>query len=264
MTHYSDGPYVLPGGIEPYRIWFEWLKLAMRDPTVSVDMGHYNQWGPIEAVSFDEWFEENWRRLFGVSVVTKLKKGDKVKSDKEFITLEFHKRGIRNKVADQIMKFLEQMVHEEIYPQAPFMLTKTYNKGLLSNIAEARRNLRLYELSLGFAGLDDRILIERLAMVYVATYKDWSLSERALKRTVAPLSRHFSGLAKFVQERQSNPDLSMKNWEIDDGNNFITGEECGKFVRRQWLMVKAQALGICRGEFPLQGKSKKIRENFNK
>ena len=34
----GDGEYVLPARkVEPYRLWFEFLKLALKDPDIKVD-----------------------------------------------------------------------------------------------------------------------------------------------------------------------------------------------------------------------------------
>jgi hypothetical protein len=249
----------LPGGIEPYRIWFEWLKLAMQDPRALVDRDHYEQWGDLGNQTFEKWFEANWRRLFGVYVVKKLKRGDKVKDPKKFITIEFSKRGMRSKVADQIMCFLDEMEYEEAYPEASFMLTETYNTGLLSNISEARRNLRLYEIALQFPNLDERSLIEEIASKYVASHEDWARFEKSQRRAVAKTPAHYLGLSEFVRQRSSNRSLSIHDWNFDSGREFLSGEECRRFVIRHWKMVKKQTEGICRGEFPLQGKPRRPR-----
>jgi len=42
----GDGTYYLPSRqVEPYRLWFEFLKQAHRDPDIEVDYEHYAEWG---------------------------------------------------------------------------------------------------------------------------------------------------------------------------------------------------------------------------
>jgi hypothetical protein len=65
----GDSRHQLPAKqIEPYRLWFEFLKLALTDPTVDVDRQFYADWGDIENVDFSDWWRLNWRRLFAVDV----------------------------------------------------------------------------------------------------------------------------------------------------------------------------------------------------
>jgi len=52
--------------VEPYRLWFEYLKLAVTDERVSIDKDHYAAWGNISELEFSQWWSQNWRNLFAV------------------------------------------------------------------------------------------------------------------------------------------------------------------------------------------------------
>jgi len=54
--------------VEPYRLWFEFLKLAYRDPEIQVDRQLYAAWGDVENLSFDAWWSSHWRQLFAVDI----------------------------------------------------------------------------------------------------------------------------------------------------------------------------------------------------
>jgi hypothetical protein len=54
------------GKIEPYRLWFEYLKLAFDTIPQRVNKNFYGPWGNIQTRKFDDWFEPNWRELFAV------------------------------------------------------------------------------------------------------------------------------------------------------------------------------------------------------
>ena len=63
----GDETHRLPAGmIEAYRLWFEFLKLSLKDPALTVDANYYSAWGDVANVEFRPWWEANWRTLFGV------------------------------------------------------------------------------------------------------------------------------------------------------------------------------------------------------
>ena len=65
----GDDEYRLPAHqIEPYRLWFEFLKLAKRDPSIKIKSSIYRSWGNIEEADFRIWWEDNWRKLFAVDI----------------------------------------------------------------------------------------------------------------------------------------------------------------------------------------------------
>jgi hypothetical protein len=62
----GDVTHRLPfGHAEPYRLWFEFLKLAYR-AGVAVDASKYEGWDDVRSVKFDDWFPSHWRSLFAV------------------------------------------------------------------------------------------------------------------------------------------------------------------------------------------------------
>ncbi len=67
----GDSSFRLPKGtIEPYRLWFEYLKVADRHPNIEVDRSLYGNWGAIEGVAFDDWWSKHWRELFATQAET--------------------------------------------------------------------------------------------------------------------------------------------------------------------------------------------------
>ena len=63
----GDATHSLPKDMrEPYRLWFEFLKTALRDPKISVDRAIYADWGDVEHVDFKSWWDSHWRDLFAV------------------------------------------------------------------------------------------------------------------------------------------------------------------------------------------------------
>ena len=67
----GDKSFRLPKGkIEPYRLWFEFLKLALREPSIKVDPALYASWGNVIDQDFDVWWDEHWRNLFAMKAQT--------------------------------------------------------------------------------------------------------------------------------------------------------------------------------------------------
>jgi hypothetical protein len=76
----GDATHRLPRGKrEPYRLWFEFLKLALKDRKIKVDRSLYKDWGDVANTKFNDWWEDHWRQLFAVPAATKA-----LKSSKEF------------------------------------------------------------------------------------------------------------------------------------------------------------------------------------
>lgn len=43
---------------EAYRLWFEFLKRAIENPNVKVNLKHYKAWGDVTKYKFDSWWKE--------------------------------------------------------------------------------------------------------------------------------------------------------------------------------------------------------------
>ena len=67
----GDPQYRLPKGkVEPYRLWFEYLKVALRHPEVQVDVDLYRDWNGARDVEFENWWSDHWRKLFATKAET--------------------------------------------------------------------------------------------------------------------------------------------------------------------------------------------------
>jgi len=69
MTHVANQ------GKEPYRLWFQFLKLALQNKEFTVKKAKYAEWGDVENVAFDKWWREKGSKLIclgnnGVHVTT--------------------------------------------------------------------------------------------------------------------------------------------------------------------------------------------------
>lgn len=63
----KDPRFTLPAGsIHPYQLWFGFLKAALADPELRVNREFYAPWGPVDTMTFAQWWPEHWRKLFAI------------------------------------------------------------------------------------------------------------------------------------------------------------------------------------------------------
>jgi hypothetical protein len=105
----GDGQYYLPARqIEPYRLWFEFLKLAHVDPDVTVDYDFYADWGQFWEMSFKEWWSgDRWRTLFAVDAgVRVLEGGHTIQSDSQAIVVRLPLNKDQSETLKEVQKLL--------------------------------------------------------------------------------------------------------------------------------------------------------------
>ena len=67
----GDPQHRLPKGkVEPYRLWFEYLKVALRHPEFKVDAYIFQDWHVSSDMEFDKWWSEHLRQLFAMRAET--------------------------------------------------------------------------------------------------------------------------------------------------------------------------------------------------
>ena len=155
----GDGEFVLPAGfVEPYRLWFEYLKSAYADETIEVDKAHYAEWGDVANLTFNQWWGKNWRTIFAVKArKVSVVDGD-AKSDLDSLLLRVPLSGSTEALMKQVRSILSKyeivdggIVGQE---QGQFKLVEGYQKGFLNNLNRTRRYLRLYQFWLKHADKD--------------------------------------------------------------------------------------------------------------
>ena len=104
----GDGTYYLPARqVEPYRLWFEFLKQAHRDPVIEVNYEHYEEWGNFWDQEFGDWWSgATWRSLFAVDAGVRVFDFDDTPSDDENALLV---RLPLNKDPKQTLKDIEEL-----------------------------------------------------------------------------------------------------------------------------------------------------------
>jgi hypothetical protein len=152
----GDGEFVLPAGfVEPYRLWFEYLKSALADKTIEVDHAYYAPWGDVPNLTFAQWWGKNWRSIFAVKARKVAVLDGSVHSGPDSLLLRIPLSGSTDALMKQVRSILAKyeivdggVVGQE---QGQFKLVEGYQKGFLNNLDRTRRYLRLYQFWLKHA-----------------------------------------------------------------------------------------------------------------
>jgi hypothetical protein len=154
----GDDVYVLPQRqVEPYRLWLEYLKLALSDDEIDVDREFYREWGDVENTTFNQWWSKGaWRHLFAIDNQVRIigSDTDDVQSEKSSTSLDIRiplGKPIKNSLED-VRSLLEEhgaSIRLDSTPKGKFYLTPdNVDKGFIKHMSKARMNLRLYRYRL--------------------------------------------------------------------------------------------------------------------
>lgn len=93
------------GKMEPYRLWFEYLKFALKTQPGRVNRKFYESWGNVETEDFDEWFKKNWKKLFAVpasvTLITSIEDANHAFNEEDVLLIKItNKAPIRRQIAD--------------------------------------------------------------------------------------------------------------------------------------------------------------------
>lgn len=181
----GDGIYYLPARkIEPYRLWFEFLKCAHQDPEVEVDFDHYAEWGDFVDKSFSDWWSgETWRCLFAVDAsVRVLNEMDSIPVDPHGFVIRVPISKDRREVLKDIEQLLDQYavgVKLQDAPRGKFALTEGFEKAFLKYLNRYNMYLRFYKYWLQHPELDSRARLENTACLHY----DWAKSRDDMIRS---------------------------------------------------------------------------------
>jgi hypothetical protein len=242
----GDGEYVLPAGtVEPYRLWFEFLKLAATDPEVIIDEAVYADWGDFREPTFSRWWSGHWRSLFAIrSKVQRLDAGAVVGSEPDSITLTIPLSGHSDTVLAQVAAHLDRE-GVNLKRQGRFALSLGYEHGFLKQLDKARRYHRLYSYWLRHADADPRKRIERAARDYVRWYEGWEAKIKAgSRRRVTPIPYFYK---VFVGYLDAGGRKSGTSQVLSDMGN---AENARRQIVRDIRIARKLAANVAMGVFP--------------
>lgn len=243
QTWSGDDYSELPAGqVEPYRLWFEFLKLAHVDPEVDVDYEYYEDWGPFWEMSFNDWWaSERWRRLFAVDVELRvLERGSQVEFDADAIVVRIPLRKDARYTLKDLSQLLEQHDAGAKFDNAgsgKYALSEGYERAFLKYLDRANMMLRLYRIWLEHAHLDKRGRVGQTAVEFYnwAKARDERIRARGYRYT-RPM---FPSAVRFFAE------------EVISGKNTSASDNRRQFMR---YLKKARNLATNAGYGVFPGK----------
>ena len=99
------------GKVEPYRLWFEFLKLALEIQPEKVDKQFYEPWGDVTKEKFNDWFPKNWQKLFALpaslTVITSIDEAKSYFDDEKSVMIRIDKTGPVKRQIENFKKILK-------------------------------------------------------------------------------------------------------------------------------------------------------------
>ena len=236
----GDGKYYLPARqVEPYRLWFEFLKQAHRDPQINVDYELYADWGNFWEQSFNDWWTgATWRMLFAVDAgVRVLDERDSILNNKKAIVVRLPLSKDIKETLQDVQQLLEQHgagTKLEPIVQGKFKLSEGYEKAFLKYTDRANLMLRLYHIWLDNAELNKRGRVKTTAVQFYqwAKQRDYMIRQRSYKltRPMFPFSVRTFAEAILAGEDITNSDDQRQFMRyLKKARNLANNAACGVF-----------------------------------
>ena len=258
--HWSgDGDYVLPARrVEPYRLWFEYLKLALTDPDIKVDGRIYKSWGDVENLTFSDWWSDHWRDLFAVDAGVRLMENDETlgKSNSALalrIPLSMDETSAIHEIRDLIK---EHGIGSRDAPrvQGKFALSESSKQGFEKRMNTARCMLRLYGYWMKYEKADNKKRVEKAAMDYLRWGEGWEAKIRLKKapsyrggwRPLLPMCFRVYGDYLRAEKKIGQKAVGTFNREGEG----LDAANSRRMVTRYIQKAKKIAANIGQGEFP--------------
>lgn len=254
----GDEAHLLPAlQVEPYRLWFEFLRLASTDTTLKISKSTYKSWGDYNTQEFKTWWGTHWRTLFatgiGVYEITealpssaeaRLNVSLPLNQDAAQ-TITQVRQILRERGAGQKLKDIRQGQFElsvgtvngrKVDPSTRF----------LRNLPKVRLLMHLYRFWLQFPDHDERRRLEETAKAYCRWAGDWNrkISDRRWNRSKIEIPAALSEYVKFLERRGGRRRVSLMDENETDSPNHR--RQIARYIRK----ARRIAANVASGNFP--------------
>ena len=257
---HGDASSQLPAQqIEPYRLWFEFLKLASKDPTIKVDQALYKSWGAYEQFDFDEWWSQHWQILFSVSVgvrVVTTSTAMQPTNEQLIVSIPLHQD--KRLSISQVRMLLDERDAGPQLSKKPkgqfFFDVGAGDDGhaidpsirFLRNLPKVRLLMHLYRFWLKHPDLDEKKRLEAISKDYFAWADAWNrkVRERKWKRDPIELPEALAQYVRYLEKRGNRRRMSLHLLNEADIPNSR------RQVARYLLKARRIANNVAHGIFP--------------
>ena len=248
----GDGTYVLPARkVEPYRLWFEFLKLALKDPDIKVDKRIYKSWGDVGNLTFEKWWSPNWRKLFAVETdIRVMERDETLGKSNSAIAIRVPLSLDANTAIQEVRELLfEHGIGNRDAPRVKgkFSLSEGSVQGFEKRMNTARCMLRLYEYWMKYEKADKAKRLENAALDYLDWAVDWDtkIVSKGWNRPRPYLPFCFRTHGEYVRQKKAGN-------RIKGGAAAFEGnaQDARKMIARYIRKARKIAENVASGEFP--------------
>ena len=255
----GDEVHLLPAQqVEPYRLWFEFLLLASKDETLTVNTERYQAWGDYAELKFGPWWSAHWRDLFavdlGVRQVDSLQDIPK-RSDREIIVRIPLYQDPKRSLAQVSDLLKQQGASDRLRDMAEGQFRLQVDDGdntlihpstrFLRNLPKVRLLLNMYTFWLSHAEADERRRLEKTAISYFRWADGWNrqVKEKQWKnRSFIEIPYALTTYVQHLEKRGNRRRTSL--YETDDVSDHR--RQIARYIRK----ARKLASNVAEGRFP--------------
>ena len=251
--------------IEPYRLWFEFLQLASQDTSIRVNKKFYLAWENYASLSFDNWWRDNWQKLFSIDVgvyeisnFSKFKQND---NDSLIIRVPLYQnpkitlkqindilltKGASNRLKDMRSGQFHISVGKSPSGKAISPATR-----FLKNIAKIRLLLNLYGFWIKNEGLPKNLRLDKTSIDYFNWAATWNkkIKDKGWDRRPIEIPYAITGYVNYLKNRGKRLRLPKA---MDGGAVDVLHINYRRQIDRYLTKAQSIAQNVGRGEFPGQ------------
>jgi hypothetical protein len=237
----GDFVHELPKGkVEGYRLWFEYLKFSLREPSAKVQGSIYEPWGDVTAAKFSEWWSKHWRQLFAVPanvrIVDSVDSATQSLTDPDVLIVAIHRAGTDSQRLDDVQKamrlrFGRSTIKVTEKPQFEIVSKRNVHYPALRSML---RFLQLYA---------QKKTLEDATVAYMEWVLGWnekikgtnrepSHVPKTLERFYKEINFHLEDVKKYGKAKQSQKYNNAKNDArkfLEQGRKVVANVAKGQF-----------------------------------
>lgn len=242
-SYSGDFVHGLPKGkVEPYRLWFEYLKFALADPNSAVEREFYAPWGNVEDAEFSSWWSGNWRRLFAVPAnVTIMEDAAlvaEVVADPDTLVVVIRRSGTETQRLDDVRKLIRKRfgyARKQSAAKPAFVVTAKRNVHYPA-LRSMLRFLLLYR---------EKRNLEDAAVAYIDWVNAWNEKVDGTMREPSHVPKTLQRFAEEVKKHREEVRLRGRAKQSPAYNN--AKNDVRKFLQQGEKVVKNVAKGLFPG-----------------
>ena len=235
------------GKREPYRLWFEHLKIVQRYPNIHVDKELYRNWNVKDDTEFDAWWEDYWRVLFATEAQAALVRTTDqfvlASNDPWTVVLRVSLAGTKKRRLEDLEEILASLSvpvssGRELPPRPAFALSAKRSMNL-KTLRGMLKYLQLYE--------EKHWDLEHASRAYFKWASDWNAKVRSgkWKRPLAYLPNFLGAFTVQIENRMSKPKRGPAKVGNEERYDALRGQ-ARRFIRRGETILR----NVAEGRFP--------------